>query len=121
MTFSADFQWTVPPSELRTHLGQFAQLLLEATLDLARYFAAKIEAYAKTHAPWTDRTGNARQGLFARAYRVASSVIIVLSHKMSYGIWLEVAHSGKYAIILKTLERHYGEVLRGYRQLVGQK
>ena len=121
MTFSSTFEWTVPPSQLETNLGRFAQLLLEATLDLARYFAAKIEAYAKVHAAWTDRTGNARQGLFARAYRVAASVVIVLSHKMDYGIWLEIAHSGKYAIILKTLERHYAEVLRGYKQLVGER
>lgn len=63
-----------------------------------------MEAVAETKmrqgAPWTDRTGNARNGLMAK--HDADPMVehtLILFHSMPYGIWLEVRHSGRYAII----------------------
>lgn len=62
--------------------------------------------YAKLAAPWTDQTGNARAGLHA-----TSAVGInknhwelIVAHSMTYGIYLEVCNSGKYAIIMPTIQ-----------------
>jgi hypothetical protein len=71
------------------------------------YEATEGQNYMRQNAPWTDRTGNARQGLFCRAYVGGSSAgaarksayVIVLYHTMPYGIWLETRWSGKYRII----------------------
>ena len=116
---SGAFRWEVPPSVLVRNLGVYGKRLLTAVFDLAAYFAAKIEAYAKIHAPWTDRTANARQGLTARAFRSATAVTIVLAHLMGYGIWLEVKNQGRYAIILPTLETHYGPLIAAIDRLIG--
>ena len=110
--------WTVPPSVLQKGIGDYAKRLLNAVFDLAQFFSARIEAYAKQHAPWQDQTGNARQGLTARAFRTATAVTIVLFHSMSYGIWLEVKNAGRFAIILKTLEAHYAPYMRAIEGLM---
>lgn len=115
----ARFVWEAPPSVLSKNLAARGKRLLEAILALGRFFAAKMESYARANARWTDRTANARQGLTGRALKTAAGVTIILFHTMSYGIWLEVAMDGKYAIILDTLEAHYGELSAALRSLVG--
>jgi hypothetical protein len=107
MTDSMRLVWHVPPSVLAKGIGEYPKRMLDAVFALAQYFAARIEAFAKQNAPWSDQTGNARQGLTARAFREATAVTIVLFHTMAYGIWLEVKNSGRYAVILKTLEESY--------------
>lgn len=67
------------------------------------------EAWMKSHARWTDRTGNARQGLHGVAEREKHNYyMVVLAHAVSYGIWLEVAHNGRYEIINPAM-RHTGD------------
>lgn len=71
--------------------------------------APQSESWMKSHARWTDRTGNARQGLSAVAERRRlEAYIVVLFHTVSYGIWLETRFSGRYAIIDPAL-RQRGE------------
>ena len=65
--------------------------------------AARSTGYMKTNAPWTDRTTAARAGLHAVASHSGSRFELLLAHAVSYGIWLEVANSGKYQIILPSL------------------
>jgi hypothetical protein len=63
-----------------------------------------IEAWMKSNAPWTDRTGAARSGLSARAFHEPFKVHgIDLFYRVPYGIWLEVRHSGKYAVIIPAI------------------
>lgn len=62
--------------------------------------AAPAENWMKANAPWTDRTTNARNGLSVRYVGSAGGVhTMVMFHSVDYGIWLEVAHEGTYAII----------------------
>jgi hypothetical protein len=67
-------------------------------------FAREVENYAKEHAPWQDRTGEARQGLTAIGKQRLVYYEIELFHTVEYGVWLEVRWNGKYAIIEPTLE-----------------
>lgn len=76
--------------------------------DLAKavtaFYAPQVENYARLNAPWSDQTGNARNGLIARASKENGWYGITLAHSVPYGIWLEVRWAGKYAIILPTVE-----------------
>lgn len=91
---------------------------MDAIEQLAAFFAAKIEAYAKQNATWTDRTGAARQGLRAFTVRAATSVVLVLTHSVAYGLWLEILHGGRFAIIMRTLQQHYAPLMAAVRRLV---
>lgn len=112
------FRWSIPPSVLAGHVGDYGKRVLAAVHELAQVFAARIESYAKANAPWTDRTGNARQGLTGIALKAAAGVTIILYSQVSYGIWLEVAHGGNWAIIMKTMEQFYSPLMAALRALV---
>jgi hypothetical protein len=70
-----------------------------------RKWAAIIEEYAQSHAPWKNRTGDARRGLRGEGHARGFYHYIDLSHTVDYGLWLEVRWNGKYAIIEPTIRR----------------
>jgi hypothetical protein len=87
---------------------EYGQKVQEAVHQVAEYWAPVIETSAKQNAPWTDRTGNARQGLRGFVEDLsATSVALYLTHSVEYGIYLELNYQGRYAIIMPTLEAHY--------------
>jgi len=110
--------WEVPPSVLAKNTAEYAKRLYAAVVKLGQYFAAKMEGFAKAHAPWTDRTGHARQSLTGVCIPTAAAVVIVLAGLMDYSIWLEVAHQGRWGIILKTVQAHEGEIRGALDRLV---
>lgn len=91
---------------------------IQTVMDL---YAPRVEAYAKTHAPWTDRTGNARNGLAARSYREGDEQGIVLFHQVPYGLWLEVRFSGRYAIIDPTIAEMGPVVMRAIEGILERR
>ncbi len=73
-------------------------------------WAGTLEGYAKENAPWTDRTANARQGLNGGVDAYDNHFVLYLAHGVEYGIWLEIAHGGNYAIIRPTFDAHMGRI-----------
>lgn len=77
---------------------------------VAKSVEGPMYSKARTDAPWTDRTGNARAGLLARAKRESPGVhSVTLFHRVPYGIWLEVAHHQQFQVIMPTV-RHFGRI-----------
>jgi len=115
---ASGIRWVRPPSVLIAALDEYENRLLGAVHQLARYFEPILENHAKQHAPWTDRTGNARQSLFTASELANDVVTLYLSHGMEYGVYLETRWAGKYAIILPTLQAHQGQILGMLQELV---
>ncbi len=69
-------------------------------------WAGTMESYAKRHAPWTDRTGHARQSLHGGVDIQGDQQVLYLSHGVEYGIHLELDHGGNYAIVRPTADVH---------------
>ena len=71
------------------------------------FLRAQPEAvnFAKLNAPWTDRTTNARNGLHAQVGSPdqGKSFELILAHSVFYGIYLESRFSGRFAIIMPTI------------------
>lgn len=97
-----------------------AERVNKAIDTVFNYMAPQIEASAKINAPWTDQTGNARNGLAARAGREGDSHFIALYHQVPYGIYLETRWSGRYATILPTLEEYQGRIISELNGLLGK-
>jgi hypothetical protein len=115
--------------------------LLVAVYAVASYMGQKMQNDARQSARWTDRTGNARSGLFfavdgfglppltgsldVRSISVDSSIVsgtsdrlvLCLSHTMFYGKYLEMSNGGRYAIIVSTMERNLPMLERMLRQV----
>lgn len=80
--------------------------------------AKKFENYAKTHRKWTDRTGHARQRLTGWVEVMMNKVRIHIGHGVSYGVYLELAHEKRYAILQETVNAMSKEILEGYEELL---
>lgn len=76
------------------------------------------EARMKTKAPWTDRTGNARNGLSAKAIVGDEIDSLVLFHQVPYGIWLEVKNGGQYAVIMPTVNEIGPEIMKTLNKIM---
>jgi hypothetical protein len=97
------------------NFDQRARRVIKKTLD---YQAAKSETRMRTTAPWTDRTTNARNGLFAKVYEIdVDSWLLLLSHSVDYGIWLEVINNGEYAAVRPEFLQANREVMRRLSRL----
>jgi hypothetical protein len=125
MSFGEDFGgafakviWDSGTKQLGENLRTGPAKVHKAAVITAHRMAPEVESYMKTNAPWTDRTGNARNGLAARAYESGDEVGIVLYHQVSYGIWLEVRWSGKYAIINPTIDVMGPKVMQSFEGLL---
>lgn len=107
-------RWVRPPSELARAIERYGDRVIIAVTAVAGRIATLMQNDARANAPWTDRTGNARSGLFGTAERDVAQklVVIYLSHgpDIDYGRWLELASAGKYAIIMQTIEAYLPEL-----------
>jgi len=103
--------------EIRAKLGKFDERANDAISKVFVFQAARSEAYMKTRAPWTDRTTNARNGLFALPIDEGDHHTLVLSHSVSYGIWLEVRSAGKNGIIVRAWIQGSNEIWRTLSKL----
>lgn len=121
MASSAGIVWKTPPIRLVGRLDDYRERLWQAIGMLADLFAARMEAFAKTHAPWTDRTGAARQSIRGFAVKQATSVVIWLVGGVDYFVHLEFGTRVMVPrpIIMPTLEAHYSQIMQAVRRLVG--
>lgn len=95
-----------------TFTGDLSANLRNLDPKIRRQMSAAVSAYAprietdmKNRAPWTDRTGNARSGLFSEAHQ-GSEPYMLFGHSVPYGIFLETRFSGAYAVVLPALHDH---------------
>lgn len=106
--------WTRPPSTIARALDRYGDRVQVAIVAVAEFIGQKMAGEAKRNAPWTDRTGNARSGLFYQVVNEAAEkvVIVYLAHTVFYGVFLELAHAERYAIVWPTIEKHLPELKR---------
>ena len=126
------FQWVVSPNVIGKGLNDYGQRAMVAIQAVANYWGQSIQDEARREAPWEDRTGNARGGLFfavdgfgmqpltgevtpeaksemsdvAVESGDADTLIITLGHTVFYGKFLELSNGGRYAIIMSTIEKN---------------
>lgn len=112
--------WSRPPSELAQAVERYGERALTAVAAVAQYVATEMQNDAKRTASWTDRSGNARSGLFgtAEADFAQKVVVLYLSHgsAIDYGVWLELAGGGKHAVVMRTMQSHYEPLMQMLRE-----
>lgn len=108
--------------DLPKNLQKVDGVVRSAMVIAAQTSAPRIESWMKTNAPWTDRTGNARNGLRAEARAVNQDAqSIVLFGSVPYQVWLEVRWSGRYAIIGPAIEYWGPQVMSTVSKLVAAR
>ena len=110
--------WT--DGDLVGNLREFSPKVELALAAIMQYEAPNVEGHARSTALWTDRTGNARGSLTARAFARGHTHGIRLSHGVPYGIWLEVRFAGRYAVIDPTIQHMGPKVMETCTLLFGR-
>lgn len=139
----SSFQWVVSPEVIGKGLEQYGERALVAIQAVANYWGQSIQDEARRNAPWEDRTGNARGGLFfavdgfelepiigtvtpeatsqmsdvAVEHGSQDTLIITLAHTVFYGKFLELKNGGRYAIIMSTIEANLGSLERQIQEV----
>lgn len=99
------FEWEIPPEKAFAVLYDlYVEEIRSTIFQLAQSFAPRIEAWMKENAIWTDQTGNARQSLYSDVEKTLTDIVVFLDHGISYGVFLEYANQGDYAIIGPALD-----------------
>lgn len=73
-------------------------------MKIATKYAPQLQSNAQLNARWENRTGEARRRLNCDYETVSNGYKLILVHGVNYGIWLELAHEKRYAIIMETIE-----------------
>lgn len=114
-------RWNVDPDLLFSrNLLVYQGVLLNAVALELEGMSGEIEAWLKANAPWKDDTGEARRQLFCRVL-TDSIVSIEMGHGVSYGLWLELKNSGKYAIIGPALDYWGPKIIQRVKVKLGLK
>lgn len=108
----AGLVWRTPPQVAWPQLaGAYVAAIQRGIYAIAQKWAPILENEMKRSAPWTDRTGNARQGLHVEINQVVGSMVeLILAHGVEYGLWLEVRHAGAYAVINPTIDLYAPQI-----------
>jgi hypothetical protein len=118
------------PDDLIEGIQDYAKQVKAALYAIAGKWGQEVQDEARIDAPWQNRTGHARSGIFyavdglgmgklepeisaeIKSLMTDTSVetgednllIIVVSHTVFYGKFLETKNGGKYAIIMSKIE-----------------
>lgn len=97
--------------DLLTPANAQVQRKIAGMLMILQNYGSVLETEAKNNAKWTDRTSNARNGLKGGVeVRGQGRFVLYLSHSVDYGVWLEKANSGNYAIIGPTIDANIDKI-----------
>ena len=108
-------------STVLANLDRWGNKKMAGVQGVGTIIASEAAAKSKAEHPWKNQTHHAEQGLYGKFKWNGTQGIIEHGHRVSYGIWLELANDGKYAILEKTLNSLRGEFLSRVKQIMESK
>ena len=114
--------WEVPPEQAFEELAtEYASAIHRGVVAICQRWAPEIANWMKANAPWTDRTGNARQALYTEVNEVVNSMVeLIAGHGVEYGLWLEVRWAGRFAIVNPALDFFAPKIWADVRRLLAR-
>jgi hypothetical protein len=103
---------------LRNNLQTFSDKLNRNVSGVMNYNSAYATNWLKSNAPWSDDTGAARTGLVALPFNAGKTHELIMAYSVSYGIWLEIANSGRYAVITPAMRIVGEKIMRDMQDLL---
>lgn len=106
------------PSDCLKKMVEAKQRSLFAAEKVASSAAARMEGEAKRDAPWTDRTGNARQTIRGVSGWSGGKLRCAVTGNMEYSPYLEKGREGQNAVLWPTVEANRQKIMDAYRKVV---
>ena len=115
------FTWTTPPIQaFPAGYEKYLQTALRGVEAIAFKWAPVVQNWMRDNAPWTDRTGNARQALHTEVHRLTTEVFLTMAHGVNYGVYLELGYSGRYAIIGPAIDAFWLPIWADVKAMMGR-
>lgn len=128
---AVSFKWNA--AEINKRLAELEPTMQSRIRSRVRRAAERAEVEMKIKAPWTETglenrwgrvsTGEARAGLYAKASQstVGGNTLhsIVMGNTSDHGIWLEIAMSGRFQIIMPTVKATGEALMKSFTELMG--
>jgi HK97 gp10 family phage protein len=104
--------------EIKRNMAAFLRQKIAQAEDAADESAHLLESYAKSKAPFTDRTGNLRNSIKGTHGRIPRGQRIVISAGMSYAPWVELgtSRSKAYAFLWPAIAENAGRIKEVFRR-----
>ena len=100
---------------VRARLVALPTAVQTETLAVLKPWEQDVTAMLATGAPWTDRTGAARRNLHSWSAPFGLGVTFYVAHGVPYGVFLELLHQGRFAILWPTLRAVTPRILADLR------
>lgn len=132
--------------EVNKNLDDFFRRKRAALYALGQHYAEKSEAYAKdppfplrplrkgekdqagnvgTWKPhgtgplkWRTQFGDARRGLFGAVQDTGQAIRVRISHTEQHGVYLELAHQGRYGVLDRTVKKFAPEFIKDAERVI---
>jgi hypothetical protein len=116
------FQWSVKPTDtFPAAYANYTRAVFTSGRRVAEARAEEMLNFAKTNAPWTDRTGRARAGLnveVADSPGVIAQVTLSHDPSLPYTLFLEISNQGRFAIIAPTIDKYGAIFMRDMQNMM---
>ena len=97
--------WDKSPHDLGQAVVKYGRDIDRALVAYLEDKAREIQAQMQREAPWTNRTGKARQELHTDVTVGGQKATLWLVTGAPYGMYLELRWGGRYAIVSPTIPR----------------
>lgn len=104
-------------AEVNQNLNKHINSKIDQLASKASQHAQALETYAKANAPWTDRTGDARNQLTGSSEVNSKEIVVVLAQMPYYGVYLERDHGGRFAILDPTMNALTPGMFQEYQRI----
>ena len=95
---------------------EIKQRSMFAAEQVAKSAAARMEG--KRNAPWTHRTGNARQTIRGVSGWAGKKLRCGVTGNMEYSPYLEFTHEGQNKVLWPTVQNNEQKIMDAYRKVV---
>lgn len=115
------FSFKYNESTLKSGLEKMSDKMGALILMYSATKASRLQAQMKSNRPWTDRTGRAKATLSAKVSQPSADIIrITLAHGVWYGIYLELCHGKRYAIIAPTVRQEAPKMISDLQDIMNK-
>lgn len=104
-------------AQLDRDMNKFGDQIKNVVFTLLDSKFEEMVNYAKENAVWVDRTGNARRSIAKEDFSNGDVAKFYLVIGVDYGIWLEIANAGKYAILEPTADVFEPQIMEMFRKV----
>lgn len=116
------FRWEVPPDLAFPQLVErYTNTIMLTGRRVANQRAEEAAQWMKDNAVWEDRTGAARAGLHVEVREgpaVLAELVFAHGENVPYGVWLEIAHGGNFAIIAPAIDYWGPRLMQDIQRIV---